>query len=413
MAGLIRQLDSVVDPAAHLKVGAAAGLPSTNWLGPDFGVRHPMFATLLRRSILSRCYFGDYHADVHDEARLAQSVARGEQRILFWGEPDVVAHVEGLARRHGHPDMAALDGLAMGTHTVLPGEVLYGAGHLEVARTGSTHGGGDIAARAIGWDLGQVLAGDSPLPDFHTVSCVPRNRRSMTGVPGGVAIHRIHTRVLGTSHWGVAPFYMMAGGFLELLDYRELTVDDGAVTRGFAALKATYLVDEGAANLVRALCRLNGFDVECRLSQVEAIRADGVPTLVPGAYSDPHGPRVTHVRLDHPVEDLTVAVADRGEACSVAVCDLEDQRSLSVQAALLAQGFRLSYLSPPKVVARQAAALSERIPLRAGFVKIRSKVPLAQPFYLQGGPSDSREVALIREYRQLLRHWTEKGLTIG
>ncbi|WP_369199230.1 hypothetical protein [Streptomyces sp. PU-14G] len=365
----------------------------------------------LRTSVLMRCYHGDYHTDVFDQERLAGRVADGSERILFWGDAAEVRTVAELVRTRAEPEQEVLDGLRLGTHTTLSGAGLYGPGHLEVARTGSTQARVSGASEAIMWDLGRVLGGAGRTP-FHTISCVPRNRRSSGRIPGGTAIHRIHTRQVGSAHWGVAPFYIMAGRFMELLDYRELSADSEAVRRGFGEQSAVYLADEESAALVRGLCRLNGFDPRVHVASDGPIAAAEVSDAAPagGAPGDPHGPRVVFIDLHSLQRGLDDAVAARGEACTVAMCDLEAEGSPEVQATLLARGFRLTYISPPKIVYPAGSdGQAVRIPLRGGFCRPNSEAPPAPPYYLGGGPLDEVEKSLADSYRTLMRVWEREG----
>jgi hypothetical protein len=390
------------DRAPALRRIAAAG-PGATWLDPEICLRNPLLAVRLRLSVLLRCYNGDYHTDVFDEERLAGRIADGSERVLFWGPEDHVARTAGLFHAPGCPPEEVLDGLSLGTHTTLPGEELYGPGHIEVARTGSTQGDSAGASDAILWDLGRVLAGARKGEAFHTISCVPRNRRSAHGIPGGAAIHRLHTRAVGSRHWGVAPFYVMAGGSLEVLDYRELSSGDTYVSEGFAVCGTVHVSDAESASLVAGLCELNGFAVDIRTSQAEPLAPLGART--PATTGDPHGPRVVHMDLDTPESTLAEVVTNRGEACTVAVCDLSDERSVPLQAALVQHGFRLTYISPPKLVPLRTP---RRIPLRGGFCRIRTSAPLAAPYYLEGGPLSAAEKTLVAQYRDLLGVWRKE-----
>ncbi|WUS99729.1 hypothetical protein OHA46_24970 [Streptomyces sp. NBC_00708] len=403
MAGGVIRHATGDDRASALRRIAAAE-PGTTWMDPEVCRRNPLLAVRLRRSILMRCYNGDYHTDVFDEERLAGRIADGSERVLFWGPADQVSRTAELFHAPGCPPAEVLDGLSLGTHTSLPGEELYGRGHVEVARTGSTQGDSAGAADAILWDLGRVLAGARRGEELHTISCVPRNRRSAHGVPGGAAIHRLHTRAVGSRHWGVAPFYVMAGGSLEVLDYRELSFEETYVRQGFDTCGTVHVSDTMSASLAADLCELNGFDVDIRTTETGPLgRRDAVAPAPPG---DAHGPRVTHMDLDAPERTLAEAAADRGEACTVAVCNLNDARSLPLQAALVRDGFRLTYISPPKLVPSPEGHRS--IPLRGGFCRIRTDAPLAAPYYLERGPLSDTERKLAAQYRDLLGSWRKE-----
>lgn len=402
LGGVIRHI-ARADHVDILRAQATCA-PAATWLDPAKCVQNPLLAVRLRRSVLMRTYNGDYHTDVFDEERLADRVGDGIEQILFWGDVDDIALVADLLRSASDPSPEVLDALSLGTHTTLPGSAHFGPGHLEVARTGSTHSGSTVASAAILWDLGRVFSLPGPRTPVHTISCVPRNRRSVGWIPGGTAIHRIHTRLVCSWHWGIAPFYIMAGGFLELLDYRELSSEEATVPRGFARRMPIYTSDKNSAELVRGLCRLNGFDPEVRIVSV-SLSAPSAPENI-AADGDPYGPRVVFIDYDDLQRSLTEAIDERGEACTVAVCDLEDERSVWAQAVLLAHGFRLTYISPPKVVAASGAArIESAIPLRGGFCRIVTRAPLVAPYYLSGGPLDDVEKSLADKYHALLRGW--------
>lgn len=401
MVGTLIAGQACAHRAAHLP--QPVGEAGSKWLDPQYLAQHAALAVRLRRNILMRCYHGDYHLDVQDEGRLIAQVASGQEQILVWGAPEDIAVVARMVRERCEVSDTDLTSLSLGTHTTLPGHSLYGLGHLELARTGSTqqHTGG-VAVEAICWDLARVLATPDTRRPFHTISCLPRNRLSAPGIPGGAAIHRLHTRSLGTSHWGLAPFYVMSGGMLELLDYREISVDRVAVLAAFAQNKPVYAADKSTAELIRDLCRLNGFDPQIRVERIDQTYPDTLTAPVTAVgIGDPYGPRLVAIDSDRPEDGLCRVINPGLEACTVAVCDLEDPRSALVQATLLAAGFQLTYISPPKHL-RGLTTPAQRCPMRGGFTRIRTSVTLATPYYLRGGPMTPIEGDLARRYHRLI-----------
>ncbi|HKH47090.1 MAG TPA: hypothetical protein VKM72_20730 [Thermoanaerobaculia bacterium] len=379
-------------------------------LAPAETRRAPRTAVRARLSTLLRTYAGDYHSDSYDVERLAAQVLSGTERILFWGEEESIAALRGWTRAGHEPTDAELDGLALGTATVLDVAHEFGEGHAEMCRTGSVCRSVPSTGPIL-WDV-LALLGEEPGGAFagcHTFLSVPRNRRTTPQIRGGAAIHRFHVHDLGSSFWGVAPWYVMQGGFLEVLDYRELYRSPAAAAAQWQGAEL-WLTAEPEAAFAAALLELNLCDAEApglRLLRPAPPRparwrvcAAASPALVryqPGlVWPDAAGPFHS---LHGAVRDLEA----RGCACVTVCLPLEDPGWATYQQRLGRAGFHLAGLLAP----RQAAG--ERRPCHGMWSRPRPGVSLAEPYYLAAARPAPGEEAVLHHLSRICRDWSAAG----
>ena len=116
-------------------------LGETDWasqcITPEEAACNAPLACRLRAAILQRTYQNDYHTDSADIVRLARAVGEHKERILFWGEPGLIAVARDWFARGENPDDATLNALGFGTASTLDAAEMYGPGYAELSRTGS------------------------------------------------------------------------------------------------------------------------------------------------------------------------------------------------------------------------------------------------------------------------------------
>jgi hypothetical protein len=323
--------------------------PARNAVGPEETATNPLVALEVRLSVLSRTYRGDYHTDSFDLERLAGQIQDGDEAIWFWGHASEIARLRAVLR--GEDDARAL---SLGTVTVLSVEAEFGPGHGELCRSGSQsdfNARGAIVYRTLGYIDGRERWLRAR---YHTLTLVPRNRPSTDQIRGGEAIHRIHARHVQSRFWGFAPWYVMHGGVLELLDHRESNRDPNDVIAGLDASVGWYFADPEEAAYAEALCRVN-FDRAPRISVSQ--RQQTSPGLAAELHLPPsagltrfnHGTLVVGrgaggLSVEHGLERLAAVEV----CCAVVRLPLDDEDAVPLQRTLRQRGFRLTSIRPPK-----------------------------------------------------------------
>ena len=364
------------------------------WVSPQETSRNPVFATQLRAEILQRTYGNEYHTDTQDTIRLAQAVEQGRERIMFWGTPEAIRSVR---RQLSDPrsvwtqEMAPLD---LGTASVLDMSPLYGPGYAELSRTGSVCQT-QSAETSILRDLWQLLHGDaSHFASHHTFVALPRNRKSSAGVRGGAAIHRLHVRVIGSAFWGVAPWYVMQGGVIEVLDFRELYRDPEAILRLHGAVRNLWFPSEESKSFLASLIAFNFGESALHSLQTHIIQAAKEPVsgweLFSTAPADLSAFCPTIIRRTS-VSGVTLnqALEQASSAASIAVLvPIEEQRCASVQHQLMAEGFQATAVMPSKPAAQGRTLVT------AIWTRTRNQLSWAPPYYMNFSSDGLQEVLL-------------------
>jgi len=382
--------------------------PAVNFIAPERARANPLVAIRARLAVLLATYRDDYHTDSFDLERLCRRVEDEEEAIAFWGEPAAVARLGGwLDSASAVPDDSELARLELGTATSIDVGERFGPGHRELCRGGSVC----RTVSSIGATLSSLLrffAADAH-DDFHTIVSTVRNRRSEPDVAGGAAIHRLYTREIKSSFWGFAPWYVMQGGVLELLDYREIYRDGDAVHAAILRGGPISLCDEDEANLVESLLELNLRPSALRPA-VELGEATGSATsgwrLEVGEGDDLIAFNQVGVQPAPedglPLVELLNTPLARAAACVVARLPLSAAHGAD-QALLRDHGFRLSAMSPPKGVRRE--------PFVGFWSRPRSGLGVAEPYYFGSSLLDSAEERLVECGGKVVGEWTGSALT--
>lgn len=368
------------------------------FIGAEVSRNAPGVAAIARSGLLSIVYRDDYHTDVFDIARLRKRVASGAERIVFWGATDSIATLRRWMTTGYEPTSRDLRGLDLGTATTLPAPS-FGPGYLQMARTGSTSA--SVAATGpILKELRQVLEHRSAL--VHTLAALPRNRTSCPGLRGGAAIARLHAREIGSAFWGVAPFHVMQGGNLEILDYRELYFCPQETIAIIERPPCIYLEESSDRNYADALYRINNPD---RALEFGAPRV-AESTVVRFKPRERFGSQMRYEALVFGVtKGAGISIHEMlsnpefAGCAALAVYLPIDESHSSLQRLLTGEGFALTMIVPPKNQLTQRWV--------GVWVRPRSKLPIAAPYYLNINETRMTEVEkrVVDRVRSILTQW--------
>ncbi len=402
----VRVLGTRMEPASARNAAWHRLLAESDWqqecITPEEAASHPTLACRLRAVILNRTYSNDYHTDSVDIDRLARAVRQHRERILFWGDPGAIAVARDWFTRGESPGEATLQSLNFGTASTLDAGDAYGEGYAELSRTGSVCA--DVPASApILAEVTQLLCGGAPnFRSRHTFVAVPRNRRSSTTIRGGSAIHRLHVRVIRSSFWGVAPWYVMQGGFIEMLDYRELYRDPEAIAALHSHIRELWFDCPDSAAYALSFIALNFGRDACSTLTVSIAPPHGSATTGwKVSYLGPPNLRRFCPAIIRPADsDATTFDALLDEALSAAAVavyvPLEEPGPAAVQHSLRQRGFQLTAVIPSK------PAGEERTPFTGVWSKTKPGIPWAEPYYLHM-PAEGCEGAILNHLRSLCK----------
>ncbi|GAB3988739.1 hypothetical protein GCM10029978_111930 [Actinoallomurus acanthiterrae] len=329
--------------------------PEANMLDAVETAQAAEVAVAVRKAVLLRVYAGDYHTDSFDVGHLAEQVRSGDEAIWFYGGDKEVARLREVMAA-SPDDLPELD---LGTVSVLCAETEFGPGIGELCRSGSMDR--SLGAKApIMWRTLLYHTGAEPTLSnrYHTLMLVARNRPTTPDVRGGEALQRIHSRYVRSRFWGYLPFYVMQGGVLEQLEYRESNRDPDDVLRALEDSPPWHFADpvegEFAAALAevslgrrpRIVCDGPGpAEAEKRaryrllMPRTAELAATNHAVVQPAGAGDPSALAL----------GAAVRRARDGGVCCVAVqLDVTDADTVPVQRRLSEQGFRLSAVIPPK-----------------------------------------------------------------
>jgi hypothetical protein len=369
---------------------------------PEESARNAPLACRLRAAILQRTYRNDYHTDTSDVPRLSQAVREGRERILFWGHPTTISNAREWFATGASPEEAELQVLDFGTASTLDLAGVYGSGYAELSRTGSMCMS-ITADRPIVADLFRLLRGGAEqFRSQHSFVALPRNRRTTREVRGGAAVHRMHVRTIGSAFWGIAPWYLMQGGVIEALDYREVYRCPELILDLYSEVRELWFESQEGQAYVGNLVALN-FGEEVRAVAAPRL-ADKRRKLVSGwkvYYTGPENLRAFCPAIIRPSnkegDDLDAIVDQASEAAATAVfVPLEQPERASVQYWLARAGFRLTGVVPSKPTERG------RTPVTGVWSRSRPEVPWAEPQYLDW-QVDGIENEIINYLRLLCR----------
>ena len=360
--------------------------PAANIIHPNETRKHARAAVLVRLDVLRRVYCDDYHTNSYAIDLLAERVSRGDELIWFWGSAAEIAAL----RAYLAGGTAPVPAFAVGTVSVLPAEGIAGPGTGELCRSGSMDR--VLGVRGPGVErIVDFMSGADWGRSYDSLFLTARNRASAPGVRGGEAVHRLHVHHVRSSFWGFAPWYVMQGGCVELLDLRECYRDPDDVARALAASEGWWLAEQDDADFVTSLCNLNfGFAppvMVLRPIEKSPIRMTSGAHLSPEIQPFNYAYLVADPSASVPF-DAALDEASSRNPCSIVACiPMDRPDTLSPQAAIAERGFRLYGMLPPR-----AGALPRR-PL--GFwCRVRPDLDVAPPFYVHH-PTSSRDEAKV------------------
>lgn len=382
-----------------------------NFLVPAETSRSPRVSVSARLDILRRVYRGDYHTDSYALERLADCVARGDELIWFWGESGEVAKLRAAMRSRS----GRLSRLKLGTVSVIDSSQEFGDGSGELCRSGSMDRRLGAKVSSLWRVLSYMTGTDSAVCDrYHSLLLVPRVRRSSPGIRGGEAVNAIHRRYVQSRFWGFAPWYVMQGGVLEVLELRECNRDPGDVRRAVLRSAPWIFADEGESRFATALCEIS---LGARPSLASAV-VRAVPRFRAGLFF-PSGRELRRFnpaflratgRADSggaPFDEKCRELTRAGAACSAVRLRLDEPRQAVAQIWLRRRGFRLTAIVPPKTtwVARDGRRRSVQTPPYGFWCRPRPGLKLELPFYVgeSGGTQQERDVLI--HLRGCLEAW--------
>jgi hypothetical protein len=355
--------------------------PATQLIGAAEAAAAPHAAARLRLAVLLATYDGDYHTDAYAFDAIAERMSTGAERIVLWGDRQAIAD----ARRQLSGSAAAGPTPPLGTATVIDAAAELGPGYGEMCRTGSV----SATVGAVAPILTEVLEliGDGR---WHTLASVPRNRASAPGIRGGAAIHRLHARAIGSSFRGLAPWYVMQGGALEVLDFREIPMDDAVPDAGPAVL-----ADPDDAAYVDAL--LGGAAGEIGETAAGAPARWAQRSVAEGerAWANPRFVRPEPDGAHASLEAALAAAETAPHSCVVVQLWLDEDTA--AQRELAGRGYVLGAVSP--ATGRVSGLWS----------RPHAGLPLAPPHYLSRPARTPRAQALLELLQQRYRAWEARA----
>ena len=389
--------------------------PTTQYISPDESCLSPELSLRARLSILLRTYDDDYHTDSFDIKRLSDQIRAGRERILFWGDDYSIGVLRSWIKHGYQPKDSEFDNLNLGTGTLLDVQDEFGEGYAEMCRTGSICK--TVSAEGpILWDLINLLCESSQthFACHHTFLSVPRNRTSTREIRGGAAIHRLHVRSIESSFWGIAPWYVMQGGYLEALDYRELYRRPIDILHAFDEVKLLYASSQVDATFLEMMMKLNLGD-DIKLPPI-SILFNKLPTnirwLVKGSSTPvlaPFNPIFIRPGATFPISTLEDAISNSEESACIAVfVPLEEISAVQFQDFLNGIGFSLTAMIPPKYLhcnQKSANSFNRRTPSYGIWVRPHSDLPVTKPYYLNQSGHIPLEDSIIRYLFEVCERW--------
>ncbi|MBQ0933554.1 hypothetical protein KAK07_24715 [Ideonella sp. 4Y16] len=362
---------------------------------------------MTRLGILRRVYAGEYFTDSFDIARLAQRVKESREFIWFWGRSAIVE-----AWCNGIPDTPS--SCDMGTVSVIDSSEEFGPGMGEICRSGSmsaVHLKPYAVKRIIDFLSKKIPALHEA---FHTLLLVPRVRAAGDGIRGGKSVNTIHRKYIRSRFWGFAPWYVMQGGFLECLEYREVNRDRDDLLRGLLAFPTIHLLDADDRRFVESLFMLNlpqhakalGFEVPLPSVGTEA-RFELVCQAGEAIRQYNHRAFSVASRLDgstgFTLDQLEASIAET--SCTVVHLDISRPDSLEAQRALIERGYRLTCVRPPRAFIGEASTPSGGMPCYGSWAKPNLRWQIAAPHYALRDTTQEYEQEVVLHLRRMLDNW--------
>lgn len=175
---------------------------------------------------------------------------------------------------------------------------------------------------------------------FRQLYATPRNcleRTSSTGkvIPSGKTISLIYSRLKDVGYWGLAPWYVMPGDKVELLDLRVHTKNDETRERVLAGT-SVFVRDPDVADLVSSIITSNyGFVPRIETSDVDVSANESIRFSVSADSSDLKTYLYSTSKLDDEgevsVADFNAVLHEAANGVDLVKLDLFDPKSLPAQ----------------------------------------------------------------------------------
>lgn len=375
---------------------------------PNQSKTFPEKAVQARLRILQRVYRGEYFTDSHDVPRLADQVRREREFIWFWGKPESIA---GLLSpiKDVHPSE-----MQLGTVSVIDSSNEFGDGFGEICRSGSMSSV-SILPYAIKRIL-DYLKGAIPTltSSFHTLVLVPRVRPASGSISGGKSVNTLHRKYIRSRFWGFAPWYVMQGGFLECLEYREVNRSTRDLAAGITAFPYVHIGTQQEADFVQALFSLNFPDMPVRVIVTEKAGKQS-----PSRFKQKSAPPFALLPYNHVTFEVLMDTSSEqaltleqlepirsGQACTVVNVDLSNQRSVPLQNQLRQAGYRLTCIRPARIIESNTECdKGKKFCTYGSWAKPNPRLILAEPFYIGERVGSATEKIILRYLQSLVRFW--------
>lgn len=379
--------------------------PAMNCIRPEELYSNPVNSLKLRAEILLNVYKGEYHTDSFNYERLSRNILNNKENIWFWGVAEEIEKARFILSKSSINEVDCRE-LCLGTVTMLSVENEYGIGYKELCRSGST----DISLGAKAFILYRTLDyindnGKNSYYSNHTQVLVPRNRKSTSTIRGGEAVNKIHSKYARSRFWGFSPWYLMQGNNIEILDFRECNKNPEHVKMAIESSDTWLFVNENEALFCKTLSELN-FGIAPKIEVLNGYK-----------INNKLGNRANLIMPEDEklinANHITIAVDNKGKyefddalkncekaspCCLVVKLDLTDTNNLNVQKILIEKGYRLTNITPPKIIYNYTSRGTREIKINpfGYWSKPRKSEKLILPHYYKNPANDLESI--IFEY---------------
>jgi hypothetical protein len=374
--------------------------PGANLIDWPEAQSNPRLALRLRLALLRRKFDVVLSSALTDWPVLAPRLECAEERIIFWGSTEAIDQArEWLAGRRT-PSAGVLAAIELGTLTYVrehhDGALILIADHL--ASTTSA-----VPSLAAGILSCEALFREGAV----AMRTELRNRPANGRAPSGLAGHIGSVREIGTSFWGVVPWYV-GWGHHEMLDYCDLPADPDHARGLIGETGTLFIADEQDHDYATALIALNLGERHRPLPH----NPGPASATAPPPRFELHAPSPLLMPWQRLVlrpsatgEHATIAEALEAAAqmpCAITITaeiPLEDPAYLEAQHALADAGFLLSALAAP------LSATHGRVGFVGLFSSVSSGLPVAAPYYLQSRLLGDPERKVVSHVARISQQW--------
>lgn len=374
---------------------------TSNVIEPAESVTDSEYSLSQRANILLRVYRQDYHTDSFDFERLARRMHTYDECIWFWGSEEQVARY-----RLNNKAQNKVEDLALGTVSLLNGETEFGIGVGELCRSGSMDFEIGGKAYMLNRQLRYMSEPSSVLSEkYHAKVLVPRNCTTTDEIRGGEAVHTLHKKYLRSMFWGFAPWYVMQGGRLEMLDFRQCNRDPDDVVKGIESAKPWLFSNNAEADFAAAMCRMNiGFSPEMEILESDlkgSCELLGELHLPEDKETERqnHGILIVSSEGNVLAKDGLISLNQSNTCCKIVRLELDNPQHHALQTTLHELGYQLTSILPAKhtSIVRDGAYLPLQIPAY-GFWSLPNKsFVTAFPYYARHS-SNNEDEKIVLDY---------------